>query len=198
MKKTLFASLLVSVLGVFSASASIVVSGDVTDTNGTFTLQITEDITLDIETTGSAYIFVFDEWVTSDGTHDNSFDNPNGASLQVQVNGGSETPYGIDTLCDNLDGVVGDATANDGFFVLYDFVSVSAGDTLTIKAATYTFDGLENFNEDAIGTFNGNVFLTDSNGIRLSSIETVPEPATLGMVGAVAGAILFIRRRFMI
>ena len=101
-------------------------------------------------------------------------------------------------LCDNLNDNEGDVTTNDGCILLENYYSVSAGDTLTIKAATYTFDGLENFNKDTIGTFNGNVFLADPNAIRLSSIETVPEPATLGMVGAVAGAMLFIRRRFMI
>jgi hypothetical protein len=39
----------------------------------------------------------------------------------------------------------------------------------------------------------GNYFAVD-----YLKVEGVPEPATLGMVGAVAGAMLFIRRRFMI
>jgi hypothetical protein len=39
---------------------------------------------------------------------------------------------------------------------------------------------------------------TDYANIDSVTLSQVPEPATLGMVGAVAGAMLFIRRRFMI
>ncbi len=50
-----------------------------------------------------------------------------------------------------------------------------------------------------ISTDNGSY--TSAGGIFLDNIEAdvtaIPEPATLGMVGAFGGAVLFIRRRFM-
>lgn len=194
MKKTVWITLLVAALGIFSASASIIVSGDITDNFSTFTLQISEDITFDVVNSGDVYILAFDEWVASDGGPQvNPYDNPD-AYLMMQVNDGSVNPYSIESLSDNFDSDFGDMTANDGYIYLDDSLSVLMGNTVTIKAATYTFKGLEGFNEDAIGTFSGNVFLANATGNRLSTSEAVPEPATAGLLGISVGALWLIRR----
>ena len=194
MKKTLWITLLVATMGASSAMASIIISGNVTDPFGIFTFQITEDISLDIETAGDAYMFVFDEWVTSDSLPVNVHDNPNTASLIMQVNGGSENSYAVNSLFDNYNRALGDVTANDGFLYLDNFIAVSEGGTVTIKAATYTFNGSAGFNDDAVGTFSGNVFLAGSSGLRVSSIEAVPEPATAGLLGISALVLYGLRR----
>ncbi len=46
------------------------------------------------------------------------------------------------------------------------------------------------------GEYLGDVVL--SNGSGISAVEVIPEPATLGLVGAFGAMVLFIRRRFMI
>jgi len=63
-----------------------------------------------------------------------------------------------------------------------------AGDLDTFVAQTKTtfqLDDHEPFDEMRFGT-------------ALGDVTTIPEPAALGMIGLASGAILFIRRRFMI
>jgi hypothetical protein len=38
----------------------------------------------------------------------------------------------------------------------------------------------------------------DAGNLHMAFAEVIPEPATMGLIGAFGGAILFIRRRFMI
>jgi hypothetical protein len=57
--------------------------------------------------------------------------------------------------------------------------------------------GLELASGDAAAGWSFNVDNTGANGL-LTATYVIPEPATLGMIAAMGGGILFIRRRFMI
>ena len=123
----------------------------------------------------------------------------------------------------NNDGFIGanDAGAtkvDDNFFVVDPVSSVAlgvhsssaAGETAlgawlqtlytgSVPNQTYAF---LRFNSDDAAMVFGR-YLTVYSGNATSNqpaltITTIPEPATLGLVGAVAGAMLFIRRKFMI
>ena len=52
----------------------------------------------------------------------------------------------------------------------------------------------ENLQDNGGYTSGGGIFLDNIT----VDVSTLPEPATLGLVGAFGGVILFIRRRFMI
>jgi hypothetical protein len=89
--------------------------------------------------------------------------------------------------------------------VIYDVVTGTGDDD------TFTFTSANSTSSTATWTdvvpVSGEIVLTGTmvatgnfNNTRLNfmSLEAVPEPATLGLVAAFGGAVLFIRRRFMI
>ena len=90
----------------------------------------------------------------------------------------------------------------NGAMTVVDGALVEVGDD---AADTYTFDqgdlvvGGSAFN--TLGTYTA-AELNTATGTSIfsgaGSIEVIPEPATLGLVAAFGGAVLFIRRRFMI
>ncbi|RKX47680.1 MAG: hypothetical protein DRP64_00425 [Verrucomicrobia bacterium] len=67
-------------------------------------------------------------------------------------------------------------------------------------AGDYVFLRFQPDHMDAVGTHG--VYFATANTLAettpVLAIETIPEPATLGLVSALAGAMIFIRRRFMI
>lgn len=169
-----------------NVQGSVILSGDVTSTGGT--LQITSDISFNITSTTTDFrALAFDEWVLSDvSTQGLTMNN-----LNYQINGGAIQSTSNSTLQDNFTGIDGPLTANDGY-VLFDALSVTAGQTVTIKAGSYTVtSGHGDFNPTAVGTFTGNAFLTTATTpiSLISNTVVVPEPedfaalAGLGCVG---------------
>jgi hypothetical protein len=182
-----FAALGVLVLAAPQARAALIVVAPTSSTNGSIT--ITNDITFTISTAGNAQVFALDEWVTSDGAQNGSAVSPD---LSVSVNGGAPGGH-PNTFFDNLAMTVGAITPNDGYFYLSNAFAVSAGNTVTLKAATYTLAATPGFNPQANQTFTGNMFITDDVGNQLSNVVAagaVPEPSTWTMLllgGMIAG-----------
>jgi len=191
--KNILASLVLPLLALVSlanqATAGIIVVAPTNSTSGS--LQITADITFNITTAGSGQLIIFDEWVTSDGSQ--AFANL-APHLSISINGASPiSRFGV--IVDNLGFTQGQVTANDGYIFLNSSFSVSTGNTVTLKAATYNIAAISGFNQQASQTFIGNMFVADGNGNRLSNPVAVPEPSGLALVLTVGVAGLFLRRR---
>ncbi len=172
------------------AQAAVIVLAPTASTPGSF--QITNDITFTIGTAGNALVFVLDEWVTSDGAPQNL--SPFSPGLSVSINGGAPASQGTGNFSDNFTNTVGALTPNDGLIFLNTSFAVSIGNTVTLKPATYSLGALSGFNPQGNQTFTGNMFMTNSGGVRLSNIVSAgpaPEPSTcalllLGGLGAAA------------
>ena len=165
--------------------AQILVSGNV-GTGGTATISIQSDLVFPITATGNAAVVVFDEWVTSDGS--NTGANILSAGALTFSRGGTPTQVPLQTLNDNLGRTSGAVTANDGFLFFSNY-AVTTGDTVTLKAGSWSFAGAGAFNPQTVQTFAGNVFLADPLGARLSSslpAGPVPEPSQYAQVAGVA------------
>jgi hypothetical protein len=179
-------------LAASQAQAALVVVAPTSSTNGSLT--ITNDITFTISTAGNAALFALDEWVTSDGTQNGSpF-----AALAISLNGAA--PFTRDgELFDNLNSTAGAVTPNDGYLFFGPTFGVAIGDTVTLKAGTYTLGATPGFNPQANQTFTGNMFIADNSGTQLSNIvaaSAVPEPTTIGLlaVGGITGLAVARRR----
>jgi len=171
------------------SSAAIVVVAPTPTTPGS--VEITQDINFTITTSTVAMILVLDEWVTSDGGMDATNISPD---LAFSINGGP-TITRESLFYDNFNGVTGTITANDGLFLWTSFISLDAGDTLTVKSGTYTLQAAGFFNPQVTQTFTGNVFLTDSNGFIMSNVVAIPEPSSTFLMGVGACLIAMLRRR---
>jgi hypothetical protein len=138
---------------------------------------------------------VFDEWVTSDGSQT----APSLAGQTVTFSrGGTTTQVGLQSLNDNLARTAGAMTSNDGF-LLFSGYAVTAGDTVTIKAGSWSFSGAALFNPQTVQTFTGNVFLANALGSALSSpisAGPVPEPGQYAQVAGVGVLGWALLRRF--
>ncbi len=150
----------------------IVVTAPTASSNGSF--QITTDITFAITTSGTAHVFLLDEWVTSDNSWTFSNYSPD---LQISVNNGASGAY-AGRFADNFNSFGFQLSPNDGYLVTNAVISVTSGDNVTLKAGTYSLGSVEGFNPQANQTFTGNMFLTDVIGVRLSDIVALPEPST--------------------
>ena len=177
------------------ARADIVVVAPTASTNGSFT--ITNPITFTITTAGNAQFFALDEWVTSDGSLNFSSFFPD---LFISINGGAPMQAGAGSFADNASQIIGQITADDGFFTADPF-AVAVGVTVTLLPNAYNLGPSSGFNLQANQTFSGNMFITDSGGALLSNVVSaaaVPEPATwISLLGGVAilGAVQFRRCR---
>ncbi|MEM6600362.1 MAG: PEP-CTERM sorting domain-containing protein [Verrucomicrobiota bacterium] len=201
MKKHHLLPTLISVLLLLVVSHSesaVILSGDFQTGSPTPTLDITADITFNIIANGLATYLVFDEWVVSDGSGNAvSFltIGPGVQNISYSLNGGSVTSAQAFQFFDNNASDFGDISENDGWL---DFDSSSfaltAGDMLTIAAATYTFNFNADFNPAVPSNFTGNAYIADGSGNRLSSNVAVPEPTT-GLLVVLAGGLLALRRR---
>lgn len=195
MKTTKLSSLVLALIAIVSladrASAGIIVVAPTANTPGSF--QITADITFTINTAGDVELFALDEWVTSDGSPNGSIISPN---FSISINGNLPGSYTAGSFFDNLNSTINQITANDGYFTIRSLLPVIVGDTVTVKAGTFSLAAASGFNPQATQTFTGSMFITGDNGSRLSNVVTcVPEPygLVLGLTAGIAG--LFVRRR---
>jgi len=146
------------------------ITGDVR--NGTGTLVFDNDIDFTITSAGSFQFVVFDEWTTSDGDLD-VVDLLGGSIFAFSINGVDSTDSAL--LFDNLANTVSDITPDDGYVLTNFSHTVDVGDTVTVKAGIYSLGANPNFNPAlADFSFNGQAFLADSNGNRISNVVRVP------------------------
>ena len=144
-------------------------------------LVFNSDISFNIQRTGLIASLVFDEWTTDDGTQDSVAMSP---VFAFSINGGSTMTVSA-LLSDNSSSTLNDISRNDGFVFIGSGIAVTAGDTFTVTAGTYSFTAepafyplLNDF------SFDGSVFLGDGNAVRNSNIVTaVPEPTSLALFG---------------
>lgn len=185
-----FATLALFAAMASSASAAIVITGNVNVPGAPCTVTITTDIVFDVQTTGGNNIVavIFDEWITSDGTR--TFPNLSPA-FSYQRNDGPVLTATVSQLIDNVADPVGSVSANDGYFYMELASPLTAGETFTLFAGTYNFAGNAEMNPAIVGTFGGSTFLTDGAGKILSP---VPE-TSVAMLGALGLIPLLYRRR---
>jgi len=103
-------------------------------------------------------------------------------------------------LIDNLTMTQGQMTPNDGLLAIangLDTIPVITGNTLTLRAGSYSLSAVSNFNPQTNQTFTGNMFVVDSSvaGQRISNIVAVPEPATNALILAGMATIFATLRR---
>jgi hypothetical protein len=193
-------SRLASVLAIVSATAiaqrgdaSIILSGDIATTGGTLTL--TEDISFNIEAGNAVRGLAFENWVTTyDGTRNTEPLTP--SSFRYTIDFGSEQTAMVNSLRDNYP--TGEISNTDGYILLTNSFPVSAGQTLTIVAQSWTMGASTTFNPQAIGTFTGDVFLFNNDAERFATTTAVPEPSTWAAfsgLGALGFVMLRRRRR---
>jgi len=165
------------------------IAGDVR--NGTGTLTFDNDINFTITSTDNFQFVVFDEWTTSDGDLD-VVDLLGGSVFAFSINGVDNSDSA--RLFDNLANTVNDITPNDGYVLTNFSHTVNAGDTLSVKASTYSLDANPNFNPALANfSFNGQMFLANSNGNRISNV--VPEPTSLATIAVFCMGVILGRRR---
>ena len=188
--------ILLLIFAVSRSHSTVLTSGNFQTGTPTPTLIITEDISFEIIADGTASFLVFDEWVVSDGTlHAVSFPtSPIVQNIDYTLNGGSQTSAQAFQLYDNHASVLGDITDNDGVIVFNSFMfDLTTGDNLTISVATYTFTFNPDFNSAIPSAFQGNVFIADDFGNRLTNLTQVPEPAGAAIIGLLSFIIVWCR-----
>ncbi len=169
----LLAILSLVVVSMLSSRASVIVVAPTQTAPGS--IQFTEDITFTITSSGFAETFVFDNWVTSDGSLTASQLTPD---VFFSLNGGA--PFQLaTTLYDNLATNYGEMTPGDGY-LFHTGIAVQPSDILAIKQGSYTLKEA-GFNPEVTQTFTGNMFITNSAGEIISSQTVVPEPGTLAL-----------------
>ncbi len=174
--------------------AAIVLSGNFNSGTPTPKLTITEDIVFTMVAAGTSSYLVFDEWTTNDGSATYIMNDPDPQSFFYSINGGSDMEGFISGLTDNFANNSGDLSANDGGLAME--FTANAGDTVTIRAGSFTFSNGSAVNPDLNGkTFTGNVFFTAfGTEARITNVVTVPEPGT-ALLCALALPALLRRRR---
>lgn len=169
------------------AHASITISGD--PTYGTGVFSIDQDITFNITANSTADMLVFksfvpsvDEWTMSALTGDFRFEL-NGSSFTREAGNLNDNGYSGN-----------DIALNDGFVWWRAPFSVSAGDTLTIKADSFSMAfGTIEFNPGAIRSFSGNLIIVNQAGTQISNV--VPEPSAFALLGLGTVGLVARRRR---
>lgn len=190
---TLASAVLIAGLSLNTADAAIIVIAPTATEAGS--LQITDDIhfTITTELSNDAFTFVFDEWVTSDGSFTTSAIAPDFA---IKINNGSIYNYSSVTYNDNLTVNNGVGTPNDGYILVDSSLSLALDDVVTVLAGTYSIASAENSNQGATQTFTGTMFMTNSSAEQISDFVVVPEPkATTILFGIAALSVTYARRR---
>jgi len=177
---------LAGLLAFSSAQASIVISGNLA-TGGTFTVTSPISFTVTSPNVGIMLV-VFDNWVV---TPDATTTVP--LPIVIQKNG-SNAPTGDRLLFDNYGSTYNDWGPTDGLIHIELATSLAVNDVVTLPAGSYSIPGNANLNPAIVQTFNGNAYLTDSSGFRISNITPVPEPS-LSQLGLAGGLVLLKRRR---
>ena len=153
-----------------SAMAAIIVTLPTPTTAGS--IQITQDITFDITTSGTAHFLVFDEWVNSDSSFNSIAVS---GSLVIDV-GGVASPDNFYYIYDN-EVTSPSITAKDGVFQ-FNGRPVTDAQTLTIRSGTIVIpaQSTTGFNPQGQQTFTGNVFLANGSLSRISDIVPLGLP----------------------
>lgn len=187
------ASLALGLSAASQSQAAIIVVAPTATTSGSLT--ITQDITMVVTSPGEARFVALDEWVTADA----AFTAGNlGSSVSYSINAAPPiTNLGFQ-MVDNAGSLSAPLTPNDGviFLSLGVPTTVAAGDTVTLKSATYSIAPQAGFNPMTSQVFTGDVYLGDYFN-RMSAntpVGPVPEPGTAAL-GALAGLALLSRRR---
>ena len=152
-----------------------------TTTAGSITIH--NDIRFNITTTGIVQGLDLDEWVTSDGTLTN-------LSVTGSVNfsnaGAANAPLGIFGFYDNLaSAATNDLGANDGWMFFSSQKAVVAGTSFIIRSGSYVLPAVGNapfFNPQGARNFSGPMFLTNGQGVRMSSNGVANPPAATPVV----------------
>lgn len=182
-----------AVLTLFSSTAhgDLIFSGNFGA--GTGQMEVTNDIVFNMTASTEVFAFVLDEIVIDDGDPADALAQQ---ELSVISDGNSETVEF--SLWDNLGFDAADLTANDGTIRPTSLDSV-AGTELVLSAGVYTFDvALGGSFNPAYSSlvFQGNMFVADGSGNRISNIvsaQSVPEPTTT--IAFLALGAMSIRRR---
>ena len=182
-----------------TSNAAIIVVAPTASTAGS--ININHDITVIVTVAGSASYLALDEWVINDGTTTNAVVGTSTTAqfFQYSLNGSpNKTGASRNDIFDNAPFAA--VTANDGLLAFDSLSSGNAltvGQTFTLRAGNFGVIAAAGFNSQATQTFTGNVFLTNSSGVRMSAntpVGAVPEPGT-ALLGALTGLTLLRRRR---
>jgi hypothetical protein len=159
-------------------------------------LTFTQDIEFEITGFGGISFVVFDDWVNNVDANSTSLPTPD--NLVYSINGGPDQTTGIGEILDNFRNNSGDLSPQDGWLSLTTQINPFVGQTVTLKAGTYSFSGSTAFNPEAVGNFNGDIYLVGSGGSRLSAPGVpIPEPRTsAGIFGLTILVLILIRRFF--
>ena len=174
----------------------VVVTGDIATGSGVVT--VTEDIVFNVTARGNVNVIAFDDWTA---TSDSDWNYPplNPASFTIVLNG-VEIVAPFASFTDNRYSDIHDLKANDTYFAFHTpgtrGIAVTAGDTFVFKAGSWSVSATPTFNPAVSGVFDGNAFLVDYSGRRVSDFVQVPEPSTplLLLLGAL---MCFLRRRVL-
>lgn len=173
--------------------ATVTASGNFNTGSPIATLALTQDLVVPIFNTGTVGHLAFDEWVTSDGSITGASPDVQ-QNVSYQINSGPVNTVSLLVLVDNLTFSSGGLTANDGY-LRFNLIPVNAGDILTFKAATFTFQPLTTFNSALPAAFNGLALATDYSGNVLGEASIVPEPSSALLCALVLPAWFFRRNR---
>lgn len=149
-------------------------------------LTFTQDIDFEITAFGGISFVVFDDWVDNTDPHSTALSTPD--NLVYSIDGGTDQTTGIAELLDNFRNTSGDLSPNDGWLSLTTQINPFIGQTVTIKAGTYSFSGSTAFNSEAVGTFTGDIYLVGLGANRLSAPGVpIPEPQAYPLLLALIG-----------
>jgi hypothetical protein len=180
-----------------TSQAAVIVTLPTPTTAGSFV--ITHDVTFTVSAPSGSSLagFVFDEWVTSDGSLNGFTGGAFSPNSGVYSHNGGSAAGSINGFMDNIASAAGDLTANDGY-ILTTQTLVNLGDTITLKAASYTLAAGSlpaGFNAGVAQTFTGDIWPFSTAAGRLSpSVPAVPEPSA-ALLGGLAGIAGLRRRR---
>ncbi len=164
-----------------TSHAGIMLLGDVAA--GTGVLTFTADYSFDITANGTTRFLVFDEWGSP---NDGSQTFASASGLFTLLINGVDSGASITNAVDNLALGFNDISSDDAYMFWNINAPVVAGDTVTIASGSWSLAATPSWNSAVSGAFTGNVFLTDSAGVRVSGLgqaSAVPVPGSLALLG---------------
>jgi MYXO-CTERM domain-containing protein len=174
---------LLAFAGAARASA-IVVFGGGSGAPLSTTLSLPVSYTINAALTSNAPFFVLQN--AGNPLHSQRGDT---GTISYSVNGGATHTI----TAENSGAAVGSIGTNDLFF-FGTSSTLAIGDVVTLSAGTITTT--DNVTDPAPAGGSFNTFITDGNGVQVSTAGvTVPEPAMLGLIALGGAALLRFRRR---
>lgn len=201
MKRSSYLALAAAAIGLAAvpvAQASIVFVAPTAATPGSMTITAPISFTLSSSVpTAATFFFILQSFVvTADATQSTSTITPN---VAFTINGNPAVYGGNPSVFqDNLATAAGDVVANDGYIAAPAIANgAGVGNIVTLAAGTYTLSATPGFNPLATQTFNGNMFITNTTGHRISNIVAagIPEPSTWAFALSGAGLLGVVARR---